>query len=167
MIEFYISVNLKSKCHFLSLDFLFKIILKFQQFFFLFCVKDKNQCFSYIHTENTHNGFCIHEIFSLLQIHIIIASECNFIEILCVTHRLKNTSFLPFFTYPFNKKSIVLSKHNLYTLTFLHKHVFFELAYVLCVSCTLKINLDEITLTEEHSCLLAPHVSGIHRESHS
>lgn len=100
MIKFYISVNLKSKCHFLSLDFLFKIILKFQQFFFLFCVKDKNQCFSYIHTENTHNGFCIHEIFSLLQIHIISASECNFIEILCATHCLKKHIFFTILYLP-------------------------------------------------------------------
>ena len=60
---------------------------------------------------------------------------------------------------PDNKNSIILSKHNRYTPAFRHKHVFFELAYVLCGSCTQKINQDEITLTEGQFCLLAPHVS--------
>lgn len=65
---------------------------------------------------------------------------------------------------PDNKNSIILSKHNRYTPAFQHKHVFFELAYVLCGSCTQKINQDEITLTEGQFCPLDPHVSGIHRE---
>lgn len=60
---------------------------------------------------------------------------------------------------PDNKNSIILSKHNRYAPAFRHKHVFFELAYVLCGSCTQKINQDEITLTEGQFCLLAPHVS--------
>ena len=57
-----------------------------------------------------------------------------------------------------DQNSIVLSKHNRYTPAFRHRHVFFEIAYVLSGSCVQKINQDEITVTEGQFCLLAPNV---------
>lgn len=57
-----------------------------------------------------------------------------------------------------SKNSIVLSKHNRYTPAFRHKHVFFELAYVLSGSCVQTIQQDKITVTEGQFCLLAPHI---------
>lgn len=60
---------------------------------------------------------------------------------------------------PDDKNSIVISKHNRYTPAFRHRHVFFELVYVLSGSCTQKVNQDEITLTQGQFFLIAPHVT--------
>lgn len=58
-----------------------------------------------------------------------------------------------------DKNSIVLNKHNRYTPAFRHRHVFFELVYVLTGSCTQRINQDEVTITEGQFCLLAPYTT--------
>lgn len=55
-----------------------------------------------------------------------------------------------------DKNSIVISKHNRYTPAFKHKHIFFELVYVLHGLCTQSINHENIDLKEGQFCLLAP-----------
>ncbi len=56
------------------------------------------------------------------------------------------------------KNSIVVSKHNRYTPAFHHKHVFFELAYVVEGSCTHEIDGETITLKQGEFLLIAPNV---------
>lgn len=58
-----------------------------------------------------------------------------------------------------DKNSIVISKHNRYTPAFRHRHIFFELVYVLSGYCTQKINQEEICLKEGQFCLLAPNTA--------
>lgn len=57
-----------------------------------------------------------------------------------------------------DKNSIVISKHNRYTPMFRHKHIFFELVYVLSGACTQRIHQDELELREGQFLLLAPEI---------
>lgn len=58
-----------------------------------------------------------------------------------------------------DKNSIVLNKHNRYTPAFKHRHVFFELIYVLSGSCVQQINQDKVIVKEGQFCLLAPYTT--------
>lgn len=57
-----------------------------------------------------------------------------------------------------DKNSIVMSKHNRYTPMFRHKHIFFELVYVMSGTCRQRINQDEIQLNEGQFLLIAPDI---------
>ncbi len=55
-----------------------------------------------------------------------------------------------------DRNNIVITKHNRYTPVFSHKHLLFELIYVLSGSCIQQIEHKTITLTEGQFCLVAP-----------
>lgn len=57
-----------------------------------------------------------------------------------------------------DKNSIVMSKHNRYTPMFRHKHIFFEMVYVMWGSCRQRINQEEIELKEGQFLLIAPEI---------
>lgn len=57
-----------------------------------------------------------------------------------------------------DKNNIVMSKHNRYTPMFRHKHIFFELVYVMSGICRQQINQDEVTLEEGQFLLIAPEI---------
>ena len=56
------------------------------------------------------------------------------------------------------KNSIAISKHNRYTPEFNHKHLFFELVYVLSGQCHQNIFHNDLQLTEGQFCIIAPNV---------
>lgn len=60
---------------------------------------------------------------------------------------------------PEDKNSIVISKHNRFTPAFRHRHIFFEMIYVLSGSCIQQIGQEEIRLEEGSFCLMAPDVT--------
>lgn len=51
---------------------------------------------------------------------------------------------------------IVVSKHFRYTPTFMHKHTFFEIIYVMNGHCRQVINNHEVDLKEGQFCIIAP-----------
>ncbi len=55
-----------------------------------------------------------------------------------------------------DKNNVVITKHNRYTPVFAHKHLLFELIYVLSGSCVQHIEHSTITLHEGQFCLVAP-----------
>lgn len=57
-----------------------------------------------------------------------------------------------------DKNNIVMSKHNRYTPMFRHKHIFFELVYVMSGICRQQINQDEVELEEGQFLLIAPEI---------
>lgn len=57
-----------------------------------------------------------------------------------------------------DKNSIVISKHNRFTPMFKHKHIFFELVYVMSGACRQRISQDEIELKEGKFLLIAPEI---------
>ncbi|AGF55543.1 AraC-like DNA-binding protein [Clostridium saccharoperbutylacetonicum] len=57
-----------------------------------------------------------------------------------------------------SQNSIILLKHNRYTPEFTHKHVFFELIYVLAGQCTQKIGEHHIEMGEGDITIVSPNV---------
>lgn len=55
-----------------------------------------------------------------------------------------------------DKNHIVISKHNRFTPPFRHRHIFFELAYVVKGHCSQDVGKDRIEMEEGDFCLLAP-----------
>lgn len=76
-----------------------------------------------------------------------------------------NTGYMPSdmtdetYFEPEDKNSIVISKHNRFTPAFRHRHIFFEMIYVLSGSCIQQIGQEEIRLCEGEFCLMAPDVA--------
>lgn len=76
-----------------------------------------------------------------------------------------NTGYMPSdmtdetYFEPEDKNSIVISKHNRFTPAFRHRHIFFEMIYVLSGSCVQLIGQEEIHLKEGEFCLIAPNVT--------
>lgn len=76
-----------------------------------------------------------------------------------------NTGYMPSdmtdetYFEPEDKNSIVISKHNRFTPAFRHRHIFFEMIYVLSGSCIQHIGQEELLLKEGEFCLLAPDVT--------
>lgn len=63
---------------------------------------------------------------------------------------------------------ICLSKHYRYTPVFSHKHIFFELVYVVSGHCQQIINGQEMTLSQGQFCIIAPltsHSIGVFDDS--
>lgn len=64
--------------------------------------------------------------------------------------------------------SVYLGKHNRYTPAFNHRHIFYEMVYVLSGSCTQEFQNDTLNLKEGDICLLAPnasHSTGVFNDS--
>ncbi len=55
-----------------------------------------------------------------------------------------------------NSNNIVITKHNRYTPVFAHKHLLFEMIYVLKGKCMQHISHTDINLGEGQFCLVAP-----------
>lgn len=55
-----------------------------------------------------------------------------------------------------NRQSVYVSRHNRYTPAFLHKHVFFEIVFVLSGHCVQAIGLDTHRFQEGDVVLIAP-----------
>lgn len=76
-----------------------------------------------------------------------------------------NTGYMPSdmtdetYFEPEDKNSIVISKHNRFTPAFRHRHIFFEMIYVLSGSCVQTIGQEEIHLCQGEFCLMAPDVT--------
>ena len=67
-----------------------------------------------------------------------------------------------------DKNNIVISKHNRFTPPFRHRHIFFELAYVVSGRCSQDIGQEHIEMEEGDFCLLAPdtiHSVGVFDDS--
>lgn len=67
-----------------------------------------------------------------------------------------------------DKNHIVISKHNRFTPPFKHRHIFFELAYVVKGRCSQDIGNDHIEMEAGDFCLLAPdtvHSVGVFDDS--
>lgn len=60
---------------------------------------------------------------------------------------------------PQETAAIVLTKHNRFTPVFTHRHLFFELIYVLSGSCQQVIMGQEVSLREGDFCCVAPDIS--------
>lgn len=67
-----------------------------------------------------------------------------------------------------SRTSVYLSKHNRYTPAFTHRHIFYEMIYVLSGQCTQEFSNDSITLKAGDICLIAPgtsHSTGVFSDS--
>lgn len=57
---------------------------------------------------------------------------------------------------PGTHKSVFVSRHNRYTPAFMHKHIFFELVYVLKGQCTQTLGVQTLHIGEGDICMIAP-----------
>lgn len=57
-----------------------------------------------------------------------------------------------------SKDNVILLKHNRYTPQFVHKHIFFEMIYVLSGNCEQIIGDQNISMIEGDLCIISPEV---------
>lgn len=67
-----------------------------------------------------------------------------------------------------SRTSVYISKHNRFTPAFTHRHIFYEIIYVLSGTCTQEFENETLTLSAGDFCLLAPgtsHATGVFNDS--